>query len=251
MPEAQPHRSGLRGFILAAALSTIAAAVPAVDEVRPSLSGDPALVQGWHVVPITAAKPLTHYTWLRSEGGSAELQAVAHSSASLLVRDEVIDLKRLPRFQAQWRVVLWPVGADNRQASREDSAARIVLMFDGDTARLPLSERLKLRMASALSGHESPYATLMYVVSPTAPVGTHLANPRTDRIRMIVAANPDRLLQQWGRIDRDVAQDFRDAFGEEPGRLRAWGVMTDSDNTHTDAEGRYRDMHFVPAAAPH
>jgi hypothetical protein len=37
-------------------------------------------------------------------------------------------------------------------------------------------------------------------------------------------------------------------FGEEPGRLLAVGVLTDTDNTGGHAEAWYGDIRFVPAA---
>ena len=47
-------------------------------------------------------------------------------------------------------------------------------------------------LAEALTGERPPYATLVYVWDATAPVGTVIINPRSDRIRKIVVDSGDR-----------------------------------------------------------
>ena len=49
-------------------------------------------------------------------------------------------------------------------------------------------------------------------------------------------------LGQWRRYTRDIAVDFRRAFGEEPGALIGIAVMTDTDNTQTGAEAWYGEI---------
>jgi hypothetical protein len=39
--------------------------------------------------------------------------------------------------------------------------------------------------------------------------------------------------------ERDIRADYRKAFGEEPGRLIAVGIMTDTDNTKSTAQAWY------------
>jgi len=41
-----------------------------------------------------------------------------------------------------------------------------------------------------------------------------------------------------------VAADFRRVFGEEPGRLIAYGIMSDTDNTGESVEAWYADLEF-------
>ena len=44
--------------------------------------------------------------------------------------------------------------------------------------------------------------------------------------------------------------DFRRAFGEEPGRLVAVALMTDTDNTQARAEAWYGPVELVPHGTP-
>lgn len=88
-----------------------------------------------------------------------------------------------------WKAQSLPRGADLRDASKEDAALRLVLAFDGDRSRLSERAQRLSDLSQALTGEPLPYATLVYVWSETEPVGTVIANPRTDRIRKLVVAS--------------------------------------------------------------
>jgi len=111
--------------------------------------------------------------------------------------------------------------------------------FDGDTRRLPARTQALFDLAEALSGERPPYATLMYVWDATAPVGSVIINPRTDRVRKIVVDSGSTELGRWREHQRDLRADFRLAFGEEPGAVVSVAKMTDSDNTQGRASAYY------------
>ena len=108
---------------------------------------------------------------------------------------------------------------------------RLVFEFDGDKKKLSFSERAAFSLAESISGRESPYATLMYIWSnkvrsaPSFPIrgptACRWSSPRAGR-----AASG-----AWQSLSRNVREDYKRAFGEDPGRLIAYGVLTDTDNT--------------------
>lgn len=217
----------------------------AADSSRFSQSGPgEALPSGWLRVPFSDRKKPTRYA-LVDDGGLSVLHAQADGSVSFVLRDGGLDLRSNPVMRWRWRVGTVPRGADIKVAARDDAAARIVLLFDGDQNKLPLSERLKLKLASRLSGREMPYATLMYVATPSAALGSFVRHPSTGRVQAVVAT---KITGPGGWIDvqRNVLADYRLAFGEEPGALIAYGVMSDSDNTASKAQAWYGDIRFVP-----
>lgn len=208
----------------------------------------PDFPPGWQHLPLRPGKPLTRYAWLPGyEGQPGVIHAVAEHSASMLLHEAAgLDLARTPVLRWQWRLGQLPDGAQHHLGSREDAAARVILLFDGDKSRLPLDERMTLSMAEALSGRPMPYATLMYVSSSSAAVDQVIANPHSTRIQKIVAGRAEPALGQWVPLQRDVRQDYLRAFGEPPGRLLAYGVMTDADNTGSRAEAWYTTPVFEP-----
>jgi len=66
-----------------------------------------------------------------------------------------------------------------------------------------------------------------------------IINPRSDRIRKIVVDSGPGQLRRWREHQRDLAADFRLAFGEPPGPLQSVALMTDSDNTQSQATSWY------------
>ena len=53
---------------------------------------------------------------------------------------------------------------------------------------------------------------------------------------------------RWRDHRRDLAADFRRAFGEAPGPLTSMAVMTDSDNNRASARTWYGPVLLEPSA---
>lgn len=201
---------------------------------------------GWEVLRLTDRKRLTAYD-LVADHGVVVLHAVADASASALAHRTAFDVRAAPFIQWRWRIDRLIADADNRVASREDSPVRLMFEFDGDKSKLPLRDRAVFMVTSAASGHELPYATLMYIWSNGLPVDTVVPNPHTRRIMMVVAASGPAEVGKWHTLRRNILDDFVRAFGEQPGRLTAVGVLSDTDNTGAQVEAWYGDIQFAPA----
>ncbi|MEW6690590.1 MAG: DUF3047 domain-containing protein, partial [Pseudomonadota bacterium] len=126
------------------------------------------LEDGWDPYIILPSKPRTEYR-LVSAGGAVALEAKSERSASGLVRRIRIDPHRHPLLEWRWRVANLIPRADVRHAATDDAAARLIVSFHGDAARLDFQDRVQLRLARALSGQSLPYATLMYIWSSALP----------------------------------------------------------------------------------
>lgn len=219
-------------------------AVPLVPPFSAAKPGTPP--PPWDTVRINERKALTKYAIVQNSTESV-LHAVADSSASALGVAVSFDIKAAPVLSWRWRVAGLIDGADNSVAAKEDSPARIMLEFDGDKSKLSFSDRAASSFAKQLGGRELPYATLMYVWSNSAPVGTVIPNPHAKRIQMVVASSGAAGVGKWQELKRNVREDFKRAFNEEPGLLKSVGVMSDTDNTGTKAEAWYGDLTFSPA----
>lgn len=178
--------------------------------------------------------------------GRRVIHAQADRSASMLRRVVNLPPEALKDVQFSWWVTQLMDRADVRQRETDDAPVRVVLAFDGDHGTLPLSEQMKFDLAEALTGERPPYATLMYVWERQAPPESVVVSARSSRIRKIVVESGAQQLGRWRDYRRNVAADFRRAFGEAPGRLIAVGVMTDSDNTQSVAEAWYGEIRLNP-----
>ncbi len=192
---------------------------------------------GWHEVRIPG-KRSTRYAWERKLGRAAIL-ASADASASMWRKRVAVAPQQLGQASFSWWVDELIAGADVSQVDREDAPARVLFGFGGDARRLSQRTRLMFELAHALTGEEPPYATLMYVWENRAPLESVIVNPRSDRIRKIVADSGTSQLGRWRDHRRDLAADFRRVFGEAPGPLVSIAVMTDADNTASLAKAWY------------
>jgi len=204
------------------------------------------LPSGWEPWIIDRRKPATRYA-LVDKDERVVVHAVADASVSALVRSLLLDPASYPLVRWRWKAERLIPGADELDAAREDSPARLLIAFAGDADRLDPDERRKLALASAFSGREMPYAMLMYVWSNEHPPGSVIANPRSSRVRMVVVEQGAARVGRWLEYERDVAVDYRRAFGEEPGSITAIGVMTDADDTGATASTYYGDIVFRSA----
>lgn len=201
---------------------------------------------GWEPVKLSDKKRPTQYT-LVDDAGVVVLHAHAVGAASGLAQFAKFDIRGAPVVEWRWKVGSLIEGADNHVGAKEDSPVRLMFAFAGDRSRLPLVDRTVFYLAEKLSGRELPYALLQYVWANTIPVGTVLDNPYTRRVRMLVVASGPAGVGKWQTLTRNLLDDFRHAFHEEPGLLTGVGVLTDTDNTGGSVEAWYGDIRFLPA----
>lgn len=201
------------------------------------------LPAGWQKWTLSRFKKPTEYRLVDYDGRTV-VKARASSSASGLVHPVQIDPQRYPVLDWDWKVAELINGADNTKKHTEDSPARVVVSFAGDVSALPLADRMFFDNVRLMTRQELPYATLMYIWENRAPVGTIIPNLHTSRIKMIVAGSGKEHAGSWQHVSRNVAEDFRRAFGEAPGTITAVAIMSDTDNTGEQASAYYGDISF-------
>lgn len=216
------------------------------DEAIADFSTSPTggLPNRWTPLVIHRTKKRTKYQ-LITEQGNTILHAQAAGASSGLMQHVSIDPFAQPWLSWRWRIGSVISTADNFQRDAEDSPARIILGFDGDKDTLPFADQVLFETAKVITGHDFPYATLMYVWENKAPIGTVINSTRSGRIKMIVAASGSEGIGQWHDFNRNIAEDFEKAFGEKPGKLIGVGVLTDTDNTGETVEAWYGDIRLV------
>jgi len=123
-----------------------------------------------------------------------------------------------------WRVNTFPRGADLTRKAGDDRAAAVVVLYRKSI--LPWKIR-----------------ALMYVWSRDLPAGTEMSSTYSDQIRILVVRSGPA--ESWQLEDRDLEADYRRVFGGEADPVKAVGVFTDSDNTHTEASAVYGPLSFA------
>jgi len=220
--------------------------IPAQDEL-PKFSAETArdgMPNGWNFYRIAPYKKNTVYR-LENYQGKTVLSANSKTSASGLA------VKLRPRqannlwLQWEWKALSAIPEADNAERYHDDAPLRILVAFDGNKSKLPLKEKMNFEMANLISGQEMPYATLMYIWSGKSPVNTIINNAHTSRIKMIVVDSGWDNLDTWHKHQRDLAADYKRAYGESPGEVIGIALLTDTDNTKSEARAIYGDIELI------
>ncbi|MEP7157709.1 MAG: DUF3047 domain-containing protein [Betaproteobacteria bacterium] len=239
-------------MIAVAGLLAGCAAVPSTPDgfryttIAPFSAGEPGekLPAGWQPWSLSRFKRKTEYHLVRDVDGTVVVRAVADGAASGIIRQVDIDTRATPWLSWRWRVPTIISGADNTDRSREDSPARVVVAFEGDPGKLDFEEKAIAARVKALTGSEMPYATLMYILENQLPVNEVIESRHTTRINMVVVETGKSRSGKWITFARNIADDYRRIYGEEPGHVRSIGILTDTDNTGEKTSAYYGDIKF-------
>lgn len=138
-----------------------------------------------------------------------------------------LDVTTLSTLTWTWKPLVLPVGGDVREyaAQRNDQAARVVLWFDASL----FTER----------------RAIGYVWDSNAPVGTIVRQngPQAERALVVVRSGP-RGVGAWHRDTRNVYQDYRDIFGDEPTPLVLVTLESHSDDVASESAVLFGRVRF-------
>lgn len=235
--------------LAAAALSSAVCAAAAWAQPGPLVGPDGTLGTGWRVAGLPRQQPpLTRYAAATVEGRAA-VRMEAQASYGNLVFD--LPGQSAPaRLRWSWRVAEPNTLIDLTTKAGDDAAAKVCLAFDLPLARVPFTDRQLLRLARSHTGEALPAATLCWAWGHTETTGALIRNPYTARVRTIVLRNQaDTATGRWFDEERDVAADWRRAFGDESPEvppLAALIVAADADNTGARSLAFVAGLRFAP-----
>jgi hypothetical protein len=137
-----------------------------------------------------------------------------------------VDLRATPVLEWRWKAVELPAGGDSRRKAADDQAAQLFVVWP----RSP--EFLRSRI-------------LGYVWDTTAPAGTVARSEKTGAVTYLVIRSGPADLGRWVTERRNVLEDYRRIFGEEPDALGAIALSIDTNDTHTTAESLMGPIRFT------
>ena len=127
----------------------------------------------------------------------------------------------------EWKPLVLPVGGDVRElaAKRNDQVARVVAWFDASL----FDER----------------RAIAYVWDSSAPAGTIIRDqgPHAERALVVVRSGSSGL-GAWHRETRNVYQDYRDIFRNEPTHLLAITLESHSDDVASQSRVLFGRIQF-------
>jgi hypothetical protein len=199
-----------------------------------------ALPAGWELVRLRNQQPIE--AALVEDAGATVLRLVSNAAAGSVAFRIASDTERTPRLAWRWKVDRVLDAADLSRKDGDDYAARVYVTFNVPDEALSLAQRARMAIARLLYGAAVPAAALCYVWDNRNPVGTTAWNAYTSQVRMIVLRSGPREAGQWVSESRDVAADYREAFGQAAPPISGVALSADTDQTREKVTAWFGDL---------
>ncbi|HEX9020178.1 MAG TPA: DUF3047 domain-containing protein [Nitrospirota bacterium] len=169
---------------------------------------------------------------LKEKSGKADLAAVndegiaavrlRSANTSFSLQKEVhVDLKRFPILTWKWKVAKLPAGGDFRKSGADDQAAQLFVAF-------------------------TKTKSIVYIWDTSAPQG--LTEDTTPvpfmHVKVVVVRSGAAGTGKWITETRNVYEDYKKLFGEEPPPVSGMRLQINSQHTGTSAESYFADVAF-------
>lgn len=205
-----------------------------------------ALPDGWK--PLTFKKVERHTRYeVVMDGSMPVVKAVSEASASGLTKEVTIDSHEYPIVRWRWKVENLLRKSDINRKDGDDYPARLYITFAYEPDKISFGRKLKYKAGQALFG-DIPIAALNYIWDAKSPIGKVVDNAFTDFAKMIVVQSGAQRVGSWVEEERNVYEDYKLAFGEEPPAINGVAIMSDTDNTKERAVAYYGDIVFAKAS---
>lgn len=206
-----------------------------------ALPQEEKLPEGWEPLVFDKIDAHTDYRHI-VEDGQGVIQADSKASSSGLVHKEIIEPGQWPVISWRWKVGRVLAGGDASKKSGDDYPARLYITFAYDGDKVGFWEGVKFNTIKLIYGQYPPINALTYIWANKMAKETLVANPYTSRVQMIVVESGAEHVGSWRHASRNIVEDYRRAFGEEPPAISGIAIMTDTDNTGEAAMAWYGDI---------
>jgi hypothetical protein len=184
-------------------------------------SGD---LSGWKEQRISMFKQKTGYR-IANDSERTFLAANSARAASGMIYNLKLDPREYALLTWSWKIDHIIAKGDERTKEGEDFSARVYVLFP--------------------RGFFSETRAICYVWANKLARGEHVASPFSKNIVTVAVDSGDESAGHWISHQRNVYQDYKKFFGEEPPKIGAVAVMTDTDNTGETTAGYYGDISIL------
>ncbi len=161
-----------------------------------------------------------------SENPVKVLRLRSESDSSTISKDAKLDVKQYPILEWRWKVVSLPKGGDARRKETDDEAAQLYVTFP----RFPSAVRSRI---------------IGYIWDSTAPAGAIFPSQKVNTVTFVVVRSGDADLGKWVTETRNVSEDYRRIYGEEPAEsVGGVSISINSQNTRSRAESYFGEILF-------
>jgi hypothetical protein len=142
-----------------------------------------------------------------------------------LRKEITFDIRQYPYLSWWWKAMQLPKGGDIRNKEMDDQAGQIFVVFP--------------RFPSLINSR-----SMGYIWDTQAPKGLAGTSPTYTRAKYVVLQSGPEKLNQWGFESRNVFEDYKKHFQEDPPPVGAVLVYINSQHTKTSAEICFTEIFF-------
>jgi hypothetical protein len=171
---------------------------------------------GWDSYETPGGHPAYDLTVVE-DGRRRALRLRSAGDHSTIAKRVQVDLKRTPILEWSWRVFKLPARGDVRRRETSDLTAHILVVWP----RFPALLRSRL---------------IGYAWDTMAPAGSVVRSRKTGTVTFVIVRSSSADLGRWLTDRRNVFEDYRTIYGEEPQDPSAIAISIDTNDTRSSAE---------------
>jgi hypothetical protein len=210
-------RLTLAGLLLALATTVWAADQILVEDWSKHTVGAHGLPDGWKAQ--NWGSPKYDLFTIENDGGRKVLHMKSANDGSTIARDVKgkVNLKETPILEWSWKVTVLPRGGDSCKKTTDDQAAQVFVVWP----RFPEPVRSRV---------------IGYVWDTSEPVGKTCKSEKTGTVTYIVLRSGTAELGKWVTERRNLVEDFKKIYQDDPEDPAAVSLAIDSNDTNSTAE---------------
>jgi hypothetical protein len=202
-------------FLALAPSSASEAQLTIVEDWAQQAVGATGVPSGWDPYATVGGRPAYDFT-VAEEDGRRALHLKSRDDHSTIAKKIRIDLRATPILEWTWKIVGLPAHADIRKKETSDLTGHLLVAWP----RFPTLLRTRL---------------IGYAWDTVAPAQTVEKSQKTGAVTFFVVRSGPRDLNRWLTERRNVYEDYRKAFGENPESPQAVVISIDTNDTHSTA----------------
>ncbi len=208
-------------------------------------SADENYPPDWELFELANGHKRTTYDLVESDQGTV-VRARSEGAISTLTTDCQINLEAHPILEWRWKVDQLAETANVRKNPQNDVTAALIVGFDYN--ELTLIQRLKHFTLRIAGYHINPHRMLIYFWGNGVPRGDVSTNVHASWFRQVAVRSGSTHVGEWVLERRNVLEDYRTIFGEEPPTVTSISLTTETNNTEEPVTAYYGDILFRPTA---
>jgi hypothetical protein len=210
--------------LISALLSPILAlAVERIDISGLTAVENSKLPEHWQPLIFPSIAAATSYEIVEDPVYGPVIFAESSSGAGGIARSISVDPEKYQVLNWSWKIETTLPGSSLVSKNGDDFPVRVMISFATNDA--------------VLKGSRDNI--LCYVWASEESIDSIAVNPIHKHIMTVVAASGDTHSGTWLELSRNIVDDYRQAFSAKPGRITGVALMTDSDNTRSEARAWY------------